>query len=86
MSVLPDTIFLNNNERETMYKITVTYDESPTPYGVFQYADELQAHKEFAKFIDWGFANEHSTVNLFTPTGKCYTKIFYRKDRRVVEK
>ena len=69
-----------------MYKITVTYDSNPSPDFSFQYADELQAHKEFAKFTDWGFANEYSTVNLSTPTGKMYTKIFYRKDRKVVEK
>lgn len=69
-----------------MYKITVTYDSAPKPYCVLEYSDELQAHKEFAKFIDWGFADEYSTVNLFTPSGKCYTKIFYRKDRRVVER
>ena len=69
-----------------MYKITVTYDSNPAPDYSFQYADELQAHKEFAKFTDWGFANEYSTVNLSTPTGKMYTKIFYRKDRKVVEK
>jgi hypothetical protein len=69
-----------------MYKITVTYDEATTPYFSAQYSDELQAHKEFAKFIDWGFADKYSTVNLFTPSGKCYTKIFYREGRRVVEK
>jgi hypothetical protein len=28
-------------------------------------------------------ANEYSTVNIYTHTGKCYTKIFYR-DGRVV--
>jgi hypothetical protein len=69
-----------------MYKITVTYDSNPATEMVFMHSDELQAHKEFAKFIDWGFADEYSTVNLFTPSGKCYTKIFYRKDRRVVER
>lgn len=69
-----------------MYKITVRYDEEPTLRHTFQYSDELQAHKEFAKFIDWGFANEYSTVNLYTPSGKCYTKVFYREGRRVVEK
>jgi hypothetical protein len=69
-----------------MYKITVTYDENTSPYGEWHYADELQAHKDFAKFVDWGFADEYSTVNLYTPSGKCYTKIFYREGRRVVEK
>ena len=69
-----------------MYKITVTYDENPAPDYVFQYSDELQAHKEFAKFVDWGFADKYSTVNLYTPSLKCYTKIFYREGRRVVER
>jgi hypothetical protein len=69
-----------------MYKIDVTYDSDPKTRMVFEYSDELQAHKEFAKYIDWGFADEYSTVNLFTPSGKCYTKIFYRKDRRVIER
>ena len=68
-----------------MYKITVQYDNQPI-HWTQTYSDELQAHKEFAKFVDWGFADEYSTVNLHTPTGKCYTKIFYREGRRVVEK
>jgi hypothetical protein len=68
-----------------MYKITVANDNEPISWTQ-TYSDELQAHKEFAKFIDWGFADEYSTVNLHTPSGKCYTKIFYRKDRRVVER
>ena len=69
-----------------MYKITVNYDGNTAPNYVFQYSDELQAHKEFAKFVDWGYADEYSTVNLFTHSGKCYTKIFYREGRRVVER
>jgi len=69
-----------------MYKITVTYDEQTSPYWSGQFSDELQAHKEFSKFVDWGFADKYSTVNLYTPSGKCYTKIFYREGRRVVEK
>lgn len=69
----------------TNYKITVAYDEQPVHFTQ-QYSDEFQAHKEFAKYIDWGFADEYATVNLYTPALKCYTKIFYRKDRKVVEK
>jgi hypothetical protein len=69
-----------------LYKITVTYDEAKQPNNTFQYSDELQAFKNFLAFTDWGFANEYSTVNLYTPLGKCYTKIFYREGRRVVEK
>ena len=69
-----------------MYKITVTYDSATAPLYTFQYSDELQAHKEFAKFIDWGYADEYSTVNMYTPSGKCYTKIFYREGCKVVER
>ncbi len=68
-----------------MYKITLAYDEN-APHWQNTYSDELEAHTEFSKFIDWGFADEYATVNLFTPSGKCYTKIFYREGRRVVVK
>ena len=47
-----------------MYKITVAYDESPI-HWTQQIADELEAHKEFAKYVDWGFADEYATVILY---------------------
>ena len=54
--------------------------------NIKEYADELQAFEGFLSFSDWGFANEYSTVNIYTPAGKCYTKIFYREGRKVVTK
>ncbi len=69
-----------------MYKLTVTYDSNPVPDYSYQCSDELEAFKDFLSYVDWGFANEYSTVNLLTPTGKMYTKIFYREGRKVVEK
>ena len=69
----------------TNYKITVAYDEN-APHYTQQFSDELEAHKSFASYLDWGFADEYSTVNLYTPNGKCYTKLFYREGRKVVEK
>jgi len=68
-----------------MYKITVAYDSS-APHINFEYEDEMKAWKDFFSFTDWGFANEYSTVNIYTPTSKCYTKIFYREGRKVVTK
>ena len=68
-----------------MYKITVAYDEN-APHINFEYEDEMKAWKDFFSFTDWGFANEYSTVNIFTPSAKCYTKIFYREGRKVVTK
>ena len=60
-----------------MYKITSAYDGT-SPHWIKEYSDELEAHQEFAKFTDWGFALNYVTINLFTPSGKCYTKIFHR--------
>ena len=68
-----------------MYKITVANDSNPI-HWTREYADELNAHEEFAKFVDWGFADEYATINLYTPSGKCYTTIFYRENRKVVKK
>ena len=48
-----------------MYKITVANDEN-APHWSQEYSDELNAHEEFAKFIDCGFADEYATINLFT--------------------
>lgn len=67
-----------------MYKLTVTYDEATVPFITMQIADALEAFTEFLKFVDWGFASDYSTVNLLMPSGKLYTRIFYRKDRLVV--
>lgn len=68
-----------------MYQITVAYDSKPIHWNK-NYDDALQAFEGFLSFTDWGFANEYSTVNLMTPTGKMYTKVFYREGRKVVTK
>ena len=68
----------------TNYKITVAYDSNPA-HWTQQYSDELQAHESFARFSDWGGANEYSTVNLYTPSLKCYTKVFYRNGKVVTK-
>jgi len=68
-----------------MYKITLAYDEN-NPHWSKEYSDEFEAWKDFFAFVDWGFADKYSTVNIYTPALKCYTKIFYREGRRVVTK
>ena len=60
-----------------MYKLTCAYD-SNTPHWSAEYESEFGAWENFFLFTDWGMADEYSTVNLYTPTGKCYTKVFYR--------
>jgi hypothetical protein len=86
MSAPNDRINLNRNRGDLMYKITVTYDEATKPFFTMKITDALEAFTEFAKFVDWGFADKYSTVNLSMPDGKMYTKIFYREGRKVVTK
>ena len=61
-----------------MYKVTCQYDFEESPHWSANYEDEFEAWKSFFSFTDWGMANEYSTVNIFTPALKCYTKVFYR--------
>ena len=68
-----------------MYKLTCAYD-SNAPHWSAEYENEFGAWENFFLFTDWGFADEYATVNLYTPSGKCYTKLFYREGRRVVVK
>lgn len=66
-----------------MYKITVAYDGN-APHWQKDYENEYDAWREFFNFIDWGFAMEYATVNLYNPQLKCFTKVFHREGRRVV--
>lgn len=68
-----------------MYKISVAYDGA-IPHFSELFDDELKAHEAFAKYVDWGFASVYSTVNLSTPAGKMYSRLFYRENRLVVTK
>ena len=70
---------------EYLYAVTVAYDSEPV-HWTGRYSDALTAVNSFNEIVDWGFADEYATVNLYTPSGKCYTKLFYREGRRVVVK
>ena len=66
-----------------MYKITLSYDGN-APHWQKDFANEMEAWQEFFQFIDWGFADEYATVNIYNSEMKCFTKIFYREQRKVV--
>ena len=66
-----------------MYQISVSYDSKPIHFNQ-NYPDALEAFTAFLSFVDWGWANEYATVNLQMPTGKMYSRIFYREGRKVV--
>ena len=59
-----------------MYKITSAYD-GQAPHWSAEYENEFGAWENFFLFVDHGMANEYRTVNISTPTGKMYTKLFY---------
>ena len=63
---------------EYLYSVTCTYDNDTQPKWVGRYSDALSAVETYQKFVDWGTANEYSTINLSEPSGKMHTKIFYR--------
>ena len=63
---------------EYLYSVTCTYDEDRSPHWVGRYDNALDAVNSFNKFVDWGLANDYSTVNLSEPSGKMHTKVFYR--------
>ncbi len=65
-------------DKEFLYSVTATYDNDTKPSWVGRYSDALSAVDAFNSFIDHGFADEHSTVNLSEPSGKMHTRIFYR--------
>jgi hypothetical protein len=67
-----------------MYQITVAYDGQPIHFNK-NYTDALEAFTAFLSFVDWGWANEYSTVNLLIPSGKLYTKVFYRGGKVVTK-
>ena len=51
-------------DKEYLYSVTVTYDSAPAPAWVGRYSDALTAVEVYQKFVDVGFANQYSTVNL----------------------
>ena len=67
-----------------MYQITLSYDGKPIHWNK-NYPDALEAFTAFSKFVDVGFANEYTTVNLSMPTGKMYTKLIDRMGKVTIK-
>jgi hypothetical protein len=69
---------------EYEYLITSAHD-GEAPHWEQRYEKEYGAWENFFLFKDHGMAKEYRTVNIYTPTGKCYTKLFFRDGRVVVK-
>jgi len=61
---------------EYTYAITTSYDGELV--NTLRVSDMLDAVNVWDKCVDYGDAKEYATYNLSDPTGKMYTKTFYR--------
>jgi hypothetical protein len=61
---------------EYNYSLTIAYDGELV--STTRSADMLEMVSAWNKCVDFGDAKEYATYNLSDPTGKMYTKTFYR--------
>jgi hypothetical protein len=61
---------------EYNYSLTTSYDGELI--NTLRVSDMLEAVNAWTKCVDFGDAKEYATYNLSDPTGKMYTKTFYR--------
>jgi hypothetical protein len=61
---------------EYNYSLTTSYDGELV--HTLRVSDMLEAVNAWDKCVDFGDAKEYATYNLSDPTGKMYTKNFYR--------
>ena len=61
---------------EYNYSLTTSYDGKLV--NTLRVSDMLEAVDAWTKCVDFGDAKEYATYNLSDPTGKMYTKTFYR--------
>jgi hypothetical protein len=64
---------------EYTYSLTTSYDGELV--NTLRVSDMLEAVSAWDKCVDFGDAKEYATYNLSDPTGKMYTKHFYRDGR-----
>jgi len=61
---------------EYNYSLTTSYDG--VLVNTLRVSDMLEAVDSWTKCVDFGDAKEYATYNLSDPSGKMYTKTFYR--------
>jgi hypothetical protein len=67
---------------EYTYSLTTSYDGELV--NTLRVSDMLEAVSAWTKCVDFGDAKEYATYNLSDPTGKMYTKTFYRNGEVVI--
>jgi hypothetical protein len=68
---------------EYTYALTIAYDGKVQ--STHRMTDMLEAVRAWDKCVDFGDAKEYATYNLSDPTGKMYSKTFYRDGRVAVK-
>jgi hypothetical protein len=68
---------------EYTYSLTTSYDGELV--NTLRVSDMLEAADAWYKCVDFGDAKEYATYNLSDPTGKMYTKTFYRNGQVVIK-
>ena len=68
---------------EYNYSLTTSYDG--VLVNTLRVSDMLEAVDAWTKCVDYGDAKEYATYNLSDPTGKMYTKTFYRNGEVTVK-
>jgi hypothetical protein len=68
---------------EYNYSLTTSYDGELV--NTLRVGDMLEAVNAWTKCVDFGDAKEYATYNLSDPTGKMYTKTFYRNGNVVIK-
>ena len=68
---------------EYNYSLTTSYDGELV--NTLRVNDMLEAANAWTKCVDFGDAKEYATYNLSDPTGKMYTKTFYRNGNVVIK-
>jgi hypothetical protein len=58
------------------YSLTTSYDGELV--NTLRVSDMMEAVDAWTKCVDYGNAKDYATYNLSDPTGKMYTKTFYR--------
>lgn len=68
---------------EYTYSLTTAYDGELV--NTLRVSDMMEAVDAWTKCVDFGDAKEYATYNLSDPTGKMYSKTFYRNGKVAIK-
>lgn len=60
------------------YMLTISRDGESPVRSIYFYDNAIDAATGYAAYVDWGFAKDFLTVELYEPTGRVHTKVLRR--------